>query len=155
MGTSTDAIICIGYDLDEDHELPWGEEESEHEDVDDWWREYSGFKAKCFKPFVEGGYAPGVDRGDPRIGEWFAEKRAWDEDHPLPVEVVWHCSYDYPMYVVAIPGSVVTASRGEALDVSDLYQPTPEDIAALKAFMRLIGVEPEGEPKRILCSMWG
>lgn len=96
MGTSTDAIIAYGFDI--------GEE----------------------KPaFLEG-----VEDSD--LGNYLVKKAGLPEDTPwqkraelektCPVEIIEHCSGEYPMYFLALRGSKVKASRGFPVNIEELEE---------------------------------
>lgn len=126
MGTSTDAILVFGIELEEEHE-PWGEEQDE----DDW-----------------------LEKDGRDILGLQGEKQ-YEIVNLHPVEIVQHCSYEYPMYVLAIRGTEKRAWRGEPLHITleELKIPTG-NVALLKAFCERHNIEWE-EPKWLLCSMWG
>lgn len=86
MGTSSDAHIAYGITLDEGVELPWMEE-----GLEEWY-------CKTFYNMdFEGNY-----------------KAMWKfvKDNPIPFEPHNYCSLDYPMYLLAVPGTVKRALRG-------------------------------------------
>lgn len=71
-----------------------------------------------------------------------------------PADMVMHCSYDYPMYILAVRGTETTASRGYPETLDDALPTVPsEKIDAFKAWCAERGID--GDPKWILCSMWG
>lgn len=134
MGVSTDAILCFGVDLSEDYEdlLPWQQLEDDDNDFDTWVARISG-----------------ADTDD-----WKAIKEAAEK---CPVELVSHCSYDYPMYIVAVRGTKITARRGspkvislDAIGGDDFIE---RQIAA-ERFCEEHGI-PCGDFQWLLCSMWG
>jgi len=114
MGLSTNGEISYGVLFDEGYEFPWGDK-----DIDDWWLDVNGFK-HSFEIFDEHGeYLNGVRPSDDVIDKWFEEKEDFKKTiPPLPVEMVNYCSGDYPMYILAIPGTVQTANRGYPTKVS-------------------------------------
>jgi hypothetical protein len=75
------------------------------------------------------------------------------EQHP--VEIIQHCSYEYPMYILAVRETEKRAWRGEpfSIDVEDLRIPIANTVL-LKAFCERHDIEWK-EPKWLLCSMWG
>lgn len=82
-----------------------------------------------------------------------------DDDCDLPddapVEVVRHCSYDYPMYILAVRGTKKRASRGYLQEIDPAsFVIDGEKIAAAKAFAEARGIEWK-DPKWFLCSLWG
>ncbi len=132
MGTSTDGILAYGVDLPEyegcDYsDLPWAE------DGDD---EFGDTIAR-----LAGG------RQYPEEG-WLDDKRKAAEACGL--ELVFHCSYDYPMYILAVRGTEHTASRGYPTEIKEL--PTP-DATKLREWCKKY--EIECDPKWLLCSLWG
>lgn len=137
MGVSTDGILVFGIAYDEG-ELPeflsaWADERGEEDpDFDEYLDSISGL---------------------PQYGEEghdFTKSREWREAQP--VEMVHHCSYDYPMYILAVRGTKTTAWRGHPQVITSL-DVSGAKIAAFAAWCAERGVK--GEPRWILCSMWG
>ena len=79
------------------------------------------------------------DKYDGDIEEWWADTHG---DSPIPVQEVWHCSLDYPMFILAVPGKVFSASRGypERIDLSKLTV-SPEEIQALEKLCEEYDIE--------------
>lgn len=132
MGVSTNAVLVFGIDIGED--LPEFLEDFDG-DFDDFLADYSGL---------------------PKWGEEghdFDKTVAWNND--FPVELVQHCSYEYPMYILAVRGTESTARRGYAaeIDVASM-QIDNVKILQLKNFCEQYNIEWQ-EPKWLLCSMWG
>lgn len=71
-----------------------------------------------------------------------------------------HCSYDYPMYYVAIKGLATSASRGYPEDVTRIADEAlglgrdSKEHAQLRAFVELNDL-PWKEPTLLLMSVWG
>jgi hypothetical protein len=159
MSVSTDAILFYGWCIEEGTELPWDDEKYDG-DIDEWWRAVNGY-VPPFEPFDDdgGGYAEGFSEDDPRVDEYFEHRRAWDEDHPLPFELVCHCSNECTMYGIAVLGTNVTASRGYPKRVRRSHVSLTKRI--LRELDKTIvacvkhGVELKGPPKWWLCSYWG
>lgn len=160
MGQSTDAILCFGVPLPEDLELPWQDDDEEDDaDIEDWWRKLTGWVPPC-EPFVDGEYAPGFSQNDPRIREYFDSRRRWLDQHPLPIELIGHCSSECRMYVVALPGTLRCASRGypELIALSELLRET--EVVPMSFYEFLDTHLPEWRdwcadgPQWILCSDW-
>jgi hypothetical protein len=153
MGQSTDAKLVFGIQLDEDTELPWRTELDD--DIDEWWTKVTGFVAS-FLPYDENGsYAAGVTPKDPRITAYHEELKAWLDAHPLPIELCDHCSGDFPMFVVSVPGAVLTAHRGYPVKV-DALPAAPNSPERILEFIRQY-IDPEfpnTEPAWWLRSMW-
>lgn len=142
MGVSTNGIIAFGIDLgaDEETEFPWAEQE----DFEDWWTAASGFSHPEPKWGGDG----------PDIAEYFAAKKLWLKEHPCPVEHVIHCSYDYPMSILAVPGTVTENTRGNPEKI-ELATVSADAIAALKRFCADHKIETDSEPCWLLASLWG
>jgi len=151
VSISSDGQICYGLSFDEDTEFPWGEQE-----VDEWWREEHNFVPSTKIYDAEGQYIGGERPSKEVMEAYYAEQRAWDAAHPVPVERVLHCSYDYPMVILAVPGTFKNASRGypEAIDQFALTI-TDAQREALLSFCREYEIEIPGEPKWWLSSMYG
>jgi hypothetical protein len=157
MSVSTDGQICYGILLDEDTDLPWDDDEFEG-DIDNWWTcGILGFR-HSFEMFTpEGDWIGGQEWPAEKRREYYDEKQAFEESHTeLPVRVVNYCSYDFPMYILAIPETCNRATRGypstfnpEELSITD------EQRAALIEFCRTYGIEFAGEPAWYLSSCWG
>lgn len=107
MGQSTDAIIAYGFDLGEDHELPW----AEHDGIEEWWDELTGFEPSDY-PFDENECYDDTPERRERVEAYFAERAEWRREHPLPIQEIRHCSGDYPMIFIAAKGSQIRAHRG-------------------------------------------
>lgn len=118
MGVSSDGQLCYGYLFEDDHEFPWYTED-DFGDVDQWWQEINGYEELPLEkePFTPDGYYQNWFR---KLGKLEQEKiltprwdhhRKWQEEHPIPFDLVNYCSDDYPMYIVAVPSTVLTASR--------------------------------------------
>lgn len=106
-------------------------------------------------PLAWGEYDPDDDDYEFDIDEFIDERTG---EVPA-VEVVWHCSYHYPMYILAIPGTRIRALRGypESIDSSSL-EIDPQKIQAFNAWIEKYIPEdqrPDAAPSWLLCSMWG
>lgn len=137
MGVSTDAILAYGYDLEEDEGVP--------------------------EDFTENG-------GD--LGEYLGKRAGLSEDdwqgqsalaRKCPVEIISHCSGDYPMYFLALNRNTsesfhnnvfeIRCSRGSVVEV-DLPIPTDEEIERLHAFIEEHGFKVTGKLGWHLMSWW-
>ena len=154
MGTSTDAILCYGISVDEGDELPWSDRDKYDDGIYDWWIEESRWKPSI-QPYDEDGEPlPNVSKE--AIDRYHQERYNFSKTHPLPIELVEHCSYEYPMSIIAVPGTVTRASRGfpEAIDEDAIKCPAPlSDIAAMREFCKKYSIA--GEEGWWLASMWG
>ncbi|AMO44150.1 hypothetical protein DSS3P8_092 [Roseobacter phage DSS3P8] len=133
MGQSTDAILVYGILL-----------EGEDSDTPEFLGDFNDFEE-----FVEDALAmpPYGDPDRPTYADRDAMIRAY------PVTMVTHCSLDYPMYILAVPGTEITANRGHAHTFDEWPHVDGERRAAFHAWAEAHGIEGEG--KWILCSMVG
>ena len=141
MGISSDAIIAYGIDLGEEWQdlVPWNEEDG----FDDWYRARAGL------PEWEDGMSP------EESSAFFAERRAVSETSP--VADIYHCSYDYSMLILAVPGTELRAYRGDPKELPGLLDLDNEKVEAFRAALNEWGVLPlKGEePRWLLFSMFG
>ena len=156
MGVSTDGQLCFGISIEEDTELPWDCKKYEG-DIEVWWRDINGFNPNAPSPFSESGnWRPEFSETEREsmFALWYKERKEWDDRHPIPVEVVLHCSYDYPMYIIAAKGKVYSARRGypERIDTSKLTV-TQKEMDTLKQFCAEHHID--GEIGWWLSSLWG
>ena len=111
MGVSSDGLLWYGVDLGD------GEDDlSEH-----------------LEAIING---PDEDADDyDEDADFYGDGREWLAEHGLTgVEFVQHCSYDYPMYGLAITGTSVRAPRGYPKQVDLKGAPDPAPIlAAMRA----------------------
>jgi len=123
MGISSDGIIAYGIDLgeglddDECNEFPWQDREKYDGEFREWvLREILGFTEEWYDG--NEGY---FDRQNAVL-------------KPFPLEMVSHCSYDYPMYFLSIKGTERRASRGYPTFIEGLPEVTSKQRSALKEF---------------------
>jgi hypothetical protein len=153
MGVSTDAILCYGISYEEGYEFPW---EKTDGDAEDWY-----YKTILkWTPSVEiwdedGDYLNGVRPSSEIISRYYKEWNEFKKNNPMPFEVTRHCSGDYPMYILAVRGTVMTASRGypRTIYVSDMNAEMYPVDEMLK-FLSEHDIEVS-DPKWILASYWG
>lgn len=149
MGVSTNAILAFGFDLgvestDELSQLfrPGVElEEDESFEFDDWIATQAG----AVYPEGHGG----IDSNE-YTDYWKKSKAAIAA---CPVEVITHCSYDCPMYFLALRGSQSTALRGYPVAVTTPVPPA-EQVSAMRAFCDQHGIKWQ-EPSWHIFSLWG
>lgn len=134
MGVNTDATICFGISYEEGHQFPWHEGIFAGE-INDWWCAQHG---KSF--------------------DKYEDKKKWLEKNPLPVEVVYHCTGDDPMFILAIPGTERTAWRGDPVELkfSELQAAvTDEKFVAFNTFINNYNLGNGTMPTWWLASYWG
>jgi hypothetical protein len=117
MGISTNAHICYGITLDEEGvEFPWNEE-----GLEEWY---------CRT-------VHGID-----FGGNYKAMLAFLKENPIPFRDENYCSGEYPLYILAVAGTVKTALRGSPtnFDPKDLIV----DESSVEAFLKavdLLGLE--------------
>jgi hypothetical protein len=117
MTTSTDGQICFGVLFEEGYEFPW-DEDPWNGNSEAWWRDVNGYKPPFEMYNADGDYLGGVRPSQEKIDAYYAHRREWNKAHaPLPVEEVNVCSGDYPIYILAVPGTVKTAGRGYPVEI--------------------------------------
>jgi hypothetical protein len=100
MGISNDSLIAYGIDLGE--EAPAFLEDFDG-DLDEFISEAAGLKRPDHQEYS------GAD-----WSTFWAKQREFESK--FPVELVTYCSYDYPMYILALRGTVIRASRGDPVE---------------------------------------
>lgn len=145
MGQSTDALLMFGINLGEGEEIEWpaalvdGDEDSSYPDLEG----YLAGKAGLVRP-------EGADYKAPEWAAYWAAKRTAEE--ACPVDLVSHCSGDYPMWILAVRRTVQRASRGYPI-TPVVDQIDHGEVQALRAFCDETGL-PWSEPRWLLCSDW-
>lgn len=146
MGVSTDAILAFGFDLGDEEDVTLAERFGAEEDDDSFdFDEWIGKQAGAVYP---AGYA-GIN--SPEYVAYYEKLQA--AIAACPVEVITHCSYDYPMHFLALRGTEARAWRGKPQTVQT-EPPPPERIAAMRAFCEEHDIEWK-EPQWHIFSMWG
>jgi len=146
MGVSTDAILCWGIDLGE--ETPWADKAEELGfDTDDLEDFFAFVFCGVEKP-KEAWVADGENES--YSAYWKAKREALKA---YGVELVTHCSYDYPMHILAISASETRANRGDPQTITSL-DVNPEWSPKLKEACEKLGIDPE-DGQWVLCSLWG
>ncbi len=154
MGVSTDAQICYGLSFEEGYEFPWLDENGSGE-IERWWAyDVLGFKHSFDAYDADGERLPGISDGD--VSRYFQEEFDFLRAHPLPVDLVGHCSDEYTMYILAVSGTANSARRGypEALDPAQMVV-TDEQRQILLDFCTTHGIEHDGNLQWWLSSWWG
>jgi len=158
MGVSTDGQICFGIAFNEEGAtFPWDSDEYDG-DIEDWWIYAVQGYQRPFEIFdADGEYLEGICPSRERIAEYYQLWHDFKESRPaLPIALVLHCSYDFPMYILAVPRTVKVASRGypEEITPSEMVI-TQEERDLLVNFCEEHNIEAEDKPRWWLSSMWG
>lgn len=146
MGVSTDGILFYGILLDEDIDYKFQNyyDEDTSEDIEVDWEEYYAKQVGVIPPKEE------YDDTNPGDYQkfWKESREAVAESH---CEIGVHCSFDYPMYYVAV--KEFRNSRGFSTEISDLSV-TYNLVEKLKSFCKIMEIEYQ-DPKWYLVSVWG
>ena len=125
MGISSDGQICYGIAFDEDYQFPWLEERNTDngiwKDHEDWWL----FGVCGYKPPFElyeenGAYLNNIEPSKEQKQEYHQHHCDFRSKHPMPVEILMHCSYSYPMYIIAAIGTLKSNCRGFVTEIKPL-----------------------------------
>lgn len=161
MTTHTNGQICYGVIIsteDDEGEIvfPWDKYEDGY-GIEDWWIYDALRYCNPFEMFTkEGGWIGGKEWPKEKIKQYYAERREFLAEHPLPVTLVNYCYIDEPLYILAIPETLIEAYRGspEVFTPASLVV-TDKQEAALLDFCKTYGIEYKGEPQWYLSSYWG
>lgn len=153
MSVSTDAILCYGFEVgDEDEKPAWMQPEEGDEDFD-----FETFLvARLSDSIKEPGEFNKISYDhDPEIrkqwSDYWAAKREFVKS--VGVDLVSHCSGDYPMYILAAKASITRAHRGYPEKLPDGMTADPGWPQILEVFCEKTGIQIQ-EPSWILCSNW-
>lgn len=154
MGVSTDASICYGIDLGDDWydcltESIQNELDEKDLDLSEW------VEAKWVE--MQGVVAPSEEYSDQTAeaySTYWAKKR--EVLATCPVEVISHCHYEDPMYIVALRGTEQRASRGYPVEFNPAELSTAYDLSEWEKVLSEFGVTlPEDkEAGWLLYSDW-
>ena len=153
MGVSTNAILCYGISFPDDYEFPWDDGGDSGYDIEKWWLSVNGYEPPFELFTASGDYIDGTEPPKEKVSEYFAHRRAFLAEHPLPVKSVMHCHGDYPMWILAAPSSVTTAYRGYPEVINPPLAVSVEEVNALEEFCDRWELEGDG-PDWWLCSLW-
>lgn len=138
MGTSTNGILAYGVDLADNidwDELYTGSDECEAcNNSEDGWE---SDRACCF------------DGPDEYVGHVLKAAGI------TGVGVTWHCSYDYPMFIVGTRRW--SAYRGGPVEIPvDSLTVDPGESKKIIKALKVLGLYEDGmTPSWLLCSIWG
>jgi hypothetical protein len=155
MGQSTDAILAYGYDLGgaegwnlqglgEYGEMPaLGWYDPENDDA--------GFEEAAMDTMLA---SVGFTETDWRADGYRDRKAAAQQR--IGVELVSHCSSEYPMYVLAAKSTTAWRGSPKLFDPAELGTVPAEWDDKLRAALAVLGLTPTQERARwVLCSDWG
>ena len=144
MGVSTDAILAFGFDLGLEDEPPaFLQQEGEDApslDFEEFIQQEAGIQ-----------YPHGFGYGTPEYDAYYQAKKAAIE--ACPVDLIMHCSHEYPMYFLAVRGTESKAYRGSPTKV-EAAPIEPAQVQAMREWCGAHGIEWQ-EPAWHIFSMWG
>lgn len=156
MGVSTDGQLCYGILLEEEGEFPWDVDEHDN-DFEEWWLVgICGFK-HSFELFDEKGNWIEPRQSSDVEDKYFKEQRDFEKSHKCPYTLVNVCSGDYPIYMLALEDTLISASRGtpELIKFDELRGISQEEDSDLLSFCEKYNIPYEGESGWYLSSYWG
>jgi hypothetical protein len=121
MGISSDGQICYGVLLEEESEdFPWGNREFEK------WYYCDILKFKhSFEAYDKEGNQL-VEMTDKKISAYWKEYYDFQKKNTLPLTLTYYCSYDYPLFILAIQETVIRCARGDAIELALPFDAKPE-----------------------------
>ena len=151
MGQSTDGQICYGIPFEEDFEFPWDAEPHEGSFEDWWFQHINGYES----------WEDASKRGESK--GYFTHRKEFEKLHPCHIDTVNYYSGDYPMWILAVPSSCKSNSRGYPNEfVPEELKVTDKERQKLINFCQqyVLTVEnadefPEMDPKWYLTSYLG
>lgn len=152
MGVSTNGQICYGVLFEDGYAMPW--DESRHTESEWYYRLFPDYPTADELYTEEGNLKEGVTQEE--LITRLTQRRAYrDKKEDLPFEAVNVCSCDYPMYILAVPGTTKSAARGylEVLDFNDL-QPDPVALDKFLSFMSEHFPDIDVKLEWYLSSLW-
>ena len=153
MSVSTDSILCYGFEVgDEDEKPDWMEPQGDDEEFD-----FETFLVSKFSDSIKD--PAEFDKADydsnpetrKQWSDYWAAKRELVKS--VNVDLVSHCSGDYPMYVIAVKASITMARRGYPKKLAGDIVVDPGWHKILEDFCEKTGI-PMSEPCWVLCSYW-
>ena len=158
MSISSDAQISYGVLIEEegmDDMLPWIREGREA--LESWWLRETGFEHSFEIYNGKGGYVNEMKPADNIIDKYYEEEDRWMKKHPLPLEEVNYCSSDTPMYILAVPNTLVTANRGypTVLNLDTFSVDMEQQKKQLLDFCENYNIKYIKGPGWFLSSYWG
>lgn len=167
MGVSTDAILCYGFRIknadNEEGDISiekWLYGEHHNDEEGEINVSSAGFD--CFLAKLTGLNKPDNSFDKKRCEVDLDYEKAWSDywekknrlEKEVGVTLVYHCSDEYAMYILAATASVQTANRGRPIELGQSIAAQEEWRQKIRAFCERINV-PFEEPQFILCSYWG
>lgn len=157
MGESLEGQICYGVTFEEDYEFPW-EQDEYGGDIECWWI----YEVLGYKPSIEiwdenGDYINGERPPQDVFDAYYEEERKFKEDNQkLPIDLIRYNSYDYPMYIIAVPRTTISSydSEAKSFDPNSLYV-SPEQVENLLEFCNKYDLKYQDTPRWYLTGFCG
>ena len=155
MGISNNAILAFGFAMGDEVELPEClniVSDNDDEEIEDSYETFDDMVvAKSGLAEPEGVREYDNGNNSPAWKEYY--KKVDEIKATCPIELVWYCSCDYPMYFIALKNTKETALRGYVEKVS-MREIRPEEIVVFKDFCKKYEIEYE-DPAWSIFSMNG
>ena len=154
MGMSADAQLCYGILFEEGFEFPWDSDKWDG-DIEHWWLyEICGYENPFELYNDQGEYIDGKPPTEEINDKYYRAIHDFRETHPLLVEVVNYCSYDYPRHILAVADQVKLANREYAREITqeDLTN-LASNLDILTQFCQKHSIETGEKPKLWLSSL--
>ena len=144
MGVSNDAILAFGFSL----------EENRPECLESNDKNYEGFSDMVVDLELKHPNDSFEYRRSDNSPEW---RNYYEEVQKIkaecPVELIWFCSYEYPMYFVALKDTKIKARRGD-IEMVKMRNISSQELDKLKDFCKKYSIEWK-EPNWFLFGMNG
>lgn len=153
MSVSTDALLYFGFTFFDSEgspdKAPWDElgpdPDEEEPDCDDWlFVKLSGSVRPTISYEAPGG-------ADAWRAWWKAKRNFLDA---LPIEVIVHCSNDYPIYAICVKESYRRAWRGQVIQIGKTIDADEAWDRLLRDHCEKLGISYQ-DPTWELVSYWG
>jgi len=157
MSVSTDGIICYGIMIGETRDFPWFCDEY-YDDPEEWWIcEICGYKNPVEIFDENGNYINGKPPSKEDHDLYYNSKFKFKKEHPIPIDVVYTCCDACAEFIIAVPGSVMSARRGDPIvfDPEDLKVSMEQHNKLVDFCRKYLDVTDEDVPKWYLASYWG
>ncbi len=155
MTISSDGQICFGVQLREDEQMPWDQNKFDCE-IEEWWFRGVNTFTSSFEMYDEVGdlIKKNPDWTQDEYDTYWKEWMIHRKNNPMPVAIVMHCSYENPLYIVAVKGTFQYAPRGYPQHFET--QPITEaEHMTLSKFITEHDLPTEGDHDWWLTSLYG
>jgi len=110
MSISSDGQLCYGIAFEGDYTFPWLNKQYSN-DYEDWWiNKICGYKP-LFKLYDSNGeYFDNISKE--MIRKYYDHFDNFKKSNPMPVDIISHCSFECPMYIIAAKKTYSYSIRG-------------------------------------------